>query len=55
MDTCILLNLCKKVFQKLLKMIVKGDDGWEQMLPKGIAETIKAKKLFGYSKSKAKR
>ncbi|MDB0026338.1 TonB-dependent receptor, partial [Polaribacter sp.] len=39
----------------VLKMIVKGDDGWEQMLPKGIAETIKAKKLFGYSKSKAKR
>ena len=39
----------------VLKMIVNSDDGWEQMLPKGIAETIKAKKLFGYSKSKAKR
>jgi hypothetical protein len=39
----------------VLKMIIKGDDGWEHLLPKGIAETIKAKKLFGYSKSKARR
>lgn len=32
----------------VLKMISKGEDGWEEMLPKGIAELIKEHHLFGY-------
>ena len=39
----------------VLKMIVKGEEGWEEMLPKGIADTIKEKRLFGYSKTKLRR
>ena len=39
----------------VLKMIVKGEKGWEEMLPEGIAKTIKEKKLFGYSRAKARR
>lgn len=34
----------------VLKMIVDGEEGWEDMLPTGIADTIKQKRLFGYSK-----
>lgn len=37
----------------VLKMIMNGEKGWEEMLPEGIAETIKQKRLFGYSKSRA--
>jgi len=33
----------------VLQMIMKGQKGWEEMLPEGIAETIKQKRLFGYS------
>lgn len=36
----------------ILKMIKKGEEGWQQMLPPGIAETIENKRLFGYSKRK---
>jgi len=32
----------------VLKMIAKGTEGWEEMLPKGVAEIIKKDKLFGY-------
>lgn len=32
----------------VLKMISKGEDGWEEMLPKGIAELIKEHHLFGF-------
>jgi hypothetical protein len=39
----------------VLKMIVKGDKGWEEMLPEGIPEIIKQKRLFGYSKARAKK
>ncbi|MFQ3181971.1 MAG: hypothetical protein ACI9Z4_001572 [Polaribacter sp.] len=39
----------------VLKMIVKGDKGWEEMLPEGIPEIIKQKRLFGYSKARTKR
>ncbi len=39
--------------RKVLKMIVKGEKGWEDMLPEGIAETIKEQRLFGYSKRRA--
>ncbi len=30
----------------VLKKIMNGEDGWEEMLPEGIAEIIKEKKLF---------
>ncbi|PQJ78804.1 nicotinate-nucleotide adenylyltransferase [Polaribacter porphyrae] len=39
----------------VLKMIRNGEDGWEEMLPEGIAETIKQKRLFGYSRSRNRR
>ena len=31
----------------VLKMIVKGEEGWEEMLPKGIAEPLKKKGFLG--------
>ena len=34
--------------RKVLKMIKEGDQGWEDMLPEGIAEIIKREKLFGF-------
>lgn len=39
----------------VLKMIMNGEKGWEEMLPEGIAETIKQKRLFGYSKARSKK
>ncbi|KGL63991.1 hypothetical protein [Polaribacter sp. Hel1_85] len=39
----------------VLRMITKNEEGWEKMLPEGIAETIKQKRLFGYSRSRAKK
>ncbi len=36
--------------RNVLNMIANGEEGWEEMLPKGISETIKEKRLFGYSK-----
>jgi hypothetical protein len=33
----------------VLKMIIQGKPGWEEMLPKGIAELIKRDSLFGYT------
>ncbi|UMB61348.1 TonB-dependent receptor [Lutibacter sp. A80] len=38
--------------RKVLDMIANGEHGWEEMLPIGIAETIKSERLFGYSKRK---
>ena len=38
--------------RKVLTQIENEDDGWEDMLPSGVAEIIKKKQLFGY-KSKA--
>lgn len=32
----------------VLNMINKNEHGWEEMLPKGVAEIIKEQKLFGY-------
>jgi hypothetical protein len=29
-------------------MINKNEQGWEEMLPQGVAEIIKEQKLFGY-------
>ncbi|WP_179344839.1 TonB-dependent receptor [Winogradskyella ursingii] len=34
--------------RKVLKMIASGEDGWESMLPEGVANLIKEKSLFGY-------
>jgi len=34
----------------VFKMINKGEDGWEDMLPPGIADIIKEQRLFGYSR-----
>ena len=31
----------------VLKMIANGEDGWEEMLPEGVAKLIKEKSLFG--------
>jgi hypothetical protein len=39
----------------VLKMIRNGEDGWEEMLPEGISEIIKQKRLFGYTRTRAKR
>ncbi|WP_461533040.1 TonB-dependent receptor [Sinomicrobium sp.] len=35
--------------KEVLKMISEGKSGWENMLPKGVAQLIKEKKLFGYN------
>ena len=41
------------VFSKtILDMIAAGNHGWEEMLPTGIADTIKDGRLFGYSRRK---
>ncbi len=37
--------------REVLKMIGNGAPGWENMLPRGIAELIKESKLFGYDPS----
>ena len=39
----------------VLKMITNGEKGWEKMLPEGIAELIKQKRLFGYSRTRVKK
>lgn len=36
--------------REVLKMIRQGKDGWEEMLPDGVSELIKQKRLFGYSR-----
>jgi hypothetical protein len=41
--------------RSVLKMIRNGEGGWEEMLPEGIAEIIKQKRLFGYSRTRARR
>ncbi|GEM56724.1 nicotinate-nucleotide adenylyltransferase [Flavobacterium branchiophilum NBRC 15030 = ATCC 35035] len=42
-----------KIFSRqILKMISKGERGWENMLPKGIAEIIKEHQLFGFLPTK---
>jgi hypothetical protein len=40
--------------RRVLSMIETGDDGWEKMLPKGVSEIIKNKKLFGFKENKTK-
>lgn len=36
----------------VLRMIMEGEEGWEEMLPEGISETIIQNRLFGYSRSR---
>lgn len=38
--------------REVLKMISQGKEGWEPMLPSGVAEIIKEHQLFGYEPSK---
>lgn len=35
--------------REVLRMVAQGEEGWEEMLPEGIAEMIKSRELFGYS------
>jgi hypothetical protein len=35
-------------------MISEGEEGWQEMLPEGVSETIVKKRLFGYSKTRKK-
>ncbi len=36
--------------RKVLKMIKSNEEGWEDMLPKGVSKMIKEKRLFGFSR-----
>ncbi|KAB1154595.1 MULTISPECIES: TonB-dependent receptor [Tenacibaculum] len=38
--------------RKVLQMIKEDEDGWEEMLPEGVSETIKEKRLFGCSRKR---
>ncbi|WP_431166830.1 TonB-dependent receptor [Tenacibaculum halocynthiae] len=38
--------------RKVLKMIKEDEEGWQEMLPKGVSETIKEKRLFGFFKKR---
>ncbi len=38
--------------RKILKMIKDGESGWEELLPEGIPEIIKADRLFGYRRKR---
>lgn len=35
--------------REVLRMVAHGEEGWEEMLPDGIAEMIKSRELFGYT------
>ena len=40
-----------EVFSRtILELIAKSKKGWEEMVPEGIADLIKSRKLFGYSR-----
>jgi len=44
-----------RIFSRtVLKMIANGEEGWEDMLPEGISETIKNNRLFAYSRIRGK-
>ena len=38
--------------REVLKMIQDGEEGWEDMLPDGIADIIKDQRLFGYTRKR---
>ncbi|MBT5095061.1 MAG: TonB-dependent receptor, partial [Halobacteriovoraceae bacterium] len=48
-----LTNYDKSVFgiwsRTVLSMIQTGEEGWEKMVPKSVANSVKEKKLFGYT------
>ena len=37
--------------REVLRMVAHGEEGWEEMLPEGIAEMIKSRELFGYTEN----
>lgn len=39
--------------RQVLKMIVTGQNGWEDLLPEGVAKSIKEEALFGYETEEA--
>lgn len=41
--------------REVLRMIAMGEDGWQDMLPEGISETIVQNRLFGYSRNRVRR
>ncbi len=41
--------------REVLRMISEGEDGWQDMLPEGISETIVQNRLFGYSRRRVRR
>ena len=41
-------NVLSIFSRTVLKMISDGEDGWEAMLPEGVARIIKEKSLFGF-------
>lgn len=45
-------NILDIFSRRVYRMIQKGEDGWEEMLPNGVSEIIKEERLFGYSKRK---
>ncbi|WP_340073887.1 TonB-dependent receptor [Leptobacterium sp. I13] len=42
-------NILHIFSREVLALLAEGKDGWEEMLPEGIAELIKKKGLFGYA------
>ncbi|HBI39644.1 MAG TPA: nicotinate-nucleotide adenylyltransferase, partial [Tenacibaculum sp.] len=38
----------------VLSKIQNNEEGWEEMLPEGVSETIKEKRLFGCSKKRVR-
>jgi hypothetical protein len=47
-------NISNVFSREVLQMIEKGQSGWEDMLPEGVAEIIKEKELFSHHKVQAK-
>jgi hypothetical protein len=45
-------NILEIFSREVLKMISQGKQGWEPMLPSGVAEIIKKQRLFGYDPEK---
>ena len=41
-------NVLNIFSRTVLRMIANDEAGWDEMLPKGIAQIIKKQKLFGY-------
>lgn len=45
-------NTYSRIYSReILKMIGKGENGWEKKLPEGVADMIKERGLFGYRKT----